>query len=80
MSKAALKLVPPAEDSLSDLLVAVEIERFLTGESDGHTVLNALYGEVLNEPVPERLLAVLQGEAAPPAVSLVTEACDAATP
>ena len=40
--------------------MAAEIERFLDGESDGSVLLNALYGSVLDEPIPERLLAVLR--------------------
>lgn len=78
MSKAALKLVPPAELSLTDLLVAVEIEHFLTGESDGSVVLNALYGEALNEPIPERLLALVRGTDAPSSAPVLQEVCAAA--
>lgn len=37
-----------------------EIERFLSGESDGNLLLSALYGDVADEPIPERLLAVLR--------------------
>ena len=44
----------------ADLSVGREIERFLDGRSDGHLLLNALYGDVLDEPVPERLLATLR--------------------
>ena len=39
---------------------AVEIERFLDGETDGSVLFHALYGAVADEPIPERLLAVLQ--------------------
>jgi len=39
---------------------AVEIERFLDGESDGGVLFHALYGAVADEPIPERLLAVLR--------------------
>ncbi len=39
---------------------AVEIERFLDGESDGGVLFHALYGSVADEPIPERLLAVLR--------------------
>ncbi len=39
---------------------ALEIERFLTGESDGSVLFHALYGAVADEPIPERLLAVLR--------------------
>jgi hypothetical protein len=44
----------------TELSVEREIERFLDGRSDGQVLLNALYGEVLDEPVPERLLATLR--------------------
>jgi hypothetical protein len=44
----------------AELSVGREIERFLDGESDGQILLNALYGDVLDEPVPERLLATLR--------------------
>jgi hypothetical protein len=36
------------------------IRAFLTGESDGHDVLNALYGDVLDEPIPQRLRDLLK--------------------
>jgi hypothetical protein len=39
---------------------AVEIERFLNGETHGGVLLHALYGSVADEPIPERLLAVLR--------------------
>jgi hypothetical protein len=39
---------------------AVEIERFLDGETDGSVLLHALYGSVADEPIPKRLLAVLR--------------------
>jgi hypothetical protein len=45
---------------LKALLMTVEIERLLNGEGDGALPLHALYGEVLLEPVPERLKAVLR--------------------
>jgi hypothetical protein len=44
----------------AELSVGREIERFLDGKSDGHLLLNALYGDVLEEPIPERLLATLR--------------------
>ena len=50
-------LVAEVEAGLS---VHREIERFLDGRSDGHLLLNALYGDVLDEPIPERLLATLR--------------------
>ena len=42
------------------LTIAVEIEEFLAGESDGGPVLQLLYGAPGEEPVPERLLATIR--------------------
>lgn len=39
---------------------AREIERFLDGESDGSVLFHALYDAIADEPIPERLLAVLR--------------------
>jgi hypothetical protein len=39
---------------------ATEIERFVDGDSDGGVLFHALYGSVADEPIPERLLAVLR--------------------
>lgn len=36
------------------------IRAFLAGETDGEDVLHQIYDHVLDEPVPERLLAVLR--------------------
>jgi len=36
------------------------IRAFLNGESHGEDVLGALYGQVADEPVPERLRALLK--------------------
>ena len=48
------------QQELSNLTVAVEIERLLSGEGDGAPLFHALYGAVLEEPIPERLLAVVR--------------------
>lgn len=57
----ALALVETlAADTDMDLLMGREIERFLKGETDGELVLHALYGDTANEPIPDRLLAVLR--------------------
>ena len=37
-----------------------EIRDFLTGKTDGEDLLHALYDHVLDEPVPERLRALLR--------------------
>ena len=36
------------------------IRAFLNGESHGEDVLGALYGDIANEPVPERLRALIR--------------------
>jgi hypothetical protein len=38
-----------------------QIRDFLDGETNGEGLLEMLYGDVADEPVPERLLAVLRG-------------------
>lgn len=37
-----------------------DIRDFLSGRTDGEDVLHALYDHVLDEPVPERLRALLR--------------------
>jgi hypothetical protein len=37
------------------------LRAFLNGESHGDDVLGALYGHVADEPIPERISAVLRG-------------------
>jgi hypothetical protein len=49
-----------AEKDLVNLTVAVEIERFLSGASDGSALFQALYGGVADEPVPQRLVALVR--------------------
>jgi len=41
--------------------VDCEIRDFLAGKTEGENLLHALYDHVLDEPVPERLRAVLRG-------------------
>jgi hypothetical protein len=50
------------ETNLTALTLAVELERFLSGESDGGPLFHALYGEIVDEPIPERLLAMVREE------------------
>ena len=56
--------IPPAVDGLHaghlDGSADGPIRAFLSGESDGHDVLNALYGDVLEEPVPQRMRDLLK--------------------
>lgn len=39
--------------------IGEEITRFLAGTSDGALLLHALYDTIADEPIPERLLAVI---------------------
>jgi hypothetical protein len=41
--------------------IGEQIRDFLDGETHGEGLLEMLYGDVADEPVPERLLAVLRG-------------------
>jgi hypothetical protein len=43
--------------------IALEIERFLDGDTDGSLVLDALYGSVADEPIPQRLLELVRNAA-----------------
>jgi hypothetical protein len=52
---------PPQPVAAAPPSVDAEIRGFLAGKNDGDNLLHALYDEVLDEPVPERLLAVLRG-------------------
>jgi hypothetical protein len=48
------------DNTLVDLTVAIEIENFLSGKNDGHGLFQRLYGTIADEPIPERLLAVVR--------------------
>jgi hypothetical protein len=37
-----------------------QIRAFLSGENDGEELLHAIYDHVLDEPIPERLKALLK--------------------
>jgi hypothetical protein len=47
-------------DHLTALTLAYEFERFLSGESHGALLFDALYGSVADEPIPRRLLAIVR--------------------
>jgi hypothetical protein len=42
-----------------NLAEAVEIERFLSGKSNGAALFQRLFGAVAAEPIPRRLLAAI---------------------
>jgi len=63
-------------DGVSDLeklLVAVEIERFVNGDSDGALLLQELYGGTAEEPIPERLTSVLRQHCSVKAHELIAD-------
>jgi hypothetical protein len=50
----------PLDDEI-DAVVETAILSFLNGENDGKELFQALYGDTLDEPVPEHLLALVRG-------------------
>jgi hypothetical protein len=50
----------PAALSELDAMIDRQIRAFLNGESDGNELLQGLYGDALDEPVPARLTALLR--------------------
>lgn len=59
LNTAAQSELPAA---LSDLETAIDrqIRSFLNGDNDGHELLQGLYGDVIDEPAPARLTALLR--------------------
>jgi hypothetical protein len=55
----ATTTLPAILDDL-DAMIDRKIRSFLTGNSDGSQVLEALYGETIDDPVPMRLTALLR--------------------
>lgn len=49
-----------SETAAPELPVDLEIRRFLNGESDGGPLFQALYGDLLDEPIPDHLLAIVR--------------------
>jgi hypothetical protein len=56
------KLSPSSQQTASHHNGSVDrrIRAFLAGESHGQDVLGALYGGIADEPIPERLRALLR--------------------
>ena len=52
---------PPQPVPARDPAVDAQIRDFLAGKDNGENLLHALYDHVLDEPVPEHLLAVIKG-------------------
>jgi hypothetical protein len=47
-------------DATLQLSEQLRIQHFLNGQTDGHALLEALYGAAAHEPVPERLVELLR--------------------
>jgi hypothetical protein len=58
---AALKLQPVTQSRIVVSPVDRDIRDFLSGKNHGEDVLHAIYDNVLDEPVPQRLLDALKG-------------------
>jgi hypothetical protein len=43
-----------------DISLERRLRAFLAGDSDGNDLLQELYGDVLDEPIPERLRALVR--------------------
>jgi hypothetical protein len=50
---------PLATDEIDDV-VEDAILRFLSGETEGQELFQALYGDTVDEPIPERMLALVR--------------------
>jgi hypothetical protein len=62
MSNAVVQNLTAFELDLQDAAsVDLEIRRFVTGQTSGGTVLEALYGSIGEEPIPASFLKILRG-------------------
>ena len=60
MYLAAKHLDPDVEPRIAMSWIDRDIRDFLAGKNEGEDLLHALYDRVLDEPVPERLRALLK--------------------
>jgi hypothetical protein len=68
------------EKKLVDLTVALEIEDFLSGKTDGQALFEWLYGAVADEPVPEQMLALVRSQCTPVEIAETAPPAAAAQP
>jgi len=59
MNLAAVRC-PPVQTAIRFSSTDSQIRAFLDGETDGEELLHAIYDHVLDEPMPERLRAILK--------------------
>jgi hypothetical protein len=60
MYLAVRRQSPPLGFKVPSCPVDREIRDFLAGKNDGEDLLHDIYDHVLDEPIPERLLALLR--------------------
>jgi len=62
MTAAALRLIETEIETPDEIdgVVETSILSFLNGETDGRDLFQALYGDVADEPVPEKMLALVR--------------------
>jgi hypothetical protein len=60
VATALAEPLPPAPADELDQAVEESILRFLNGETDGEDLFNALYGDVLDEPIPLEMLELVR--------------------
>jgi hypothetical protein len=62
MTAAALRLIETETETPDEVegVVETSILSFLNGETDGRDLFQALYGDVADEPVPEKMLALVR--------------------
>ena len=56
---ALAALFPQTEPEFQLLSVEDRVRAFLDGETNGEDLLHSLYGHVADEPIPERMRALL---------------------
>jgi hypothetical protein len=57
----ALMITDDPQDDETEEMVERSILEFLSGESDGAELFQALYGAALDEPIPPAMLALVRG-------------------
>lgn len=60
MHLAVKRYSPPISIKVPSCPVDREIRDFIAGKNDGEDLLHTLYDHILDEPVPERFLALLR--------------------
>jgi hypothetical protein len=63
VATALAEALPQAPVDELDQTVEDTILRFLNGETDGEDLFNALYGDVLDEPIPPEMLELVRAGA-----------------